>query len=324
MELRHLRYFVAVAEELHFGRAAKRLHITQPPLSQQIQLLERELGVKLLIRGRKVQLTEAGRVLLEEARRTIDVAERAARAARAAGAGAAARLRIGYPATTLAELVPASFRAFAERFPDVGIEAVAGHTGGLLSALCDDQLDLAFLTMNGHESEAVCFKLLHREPLVMAIPQDHPLASRAAVAMCDLAEEPMILLPRALEPLYEHLPNVVLADTPAASLMVHEAITLESAYSAVAAGLAVAVVVESTARTIAVHGVVHRPFAPPQPALELGVAWPHGRMSTAVRAFLLIVAELTAPRDPVRHPLRFPPYLPQRQPILTGNGTGTG
>jgi DNA-binding transcriptional LysR family regulator len=151
--------------------------------------------------------------------------------------------------------------------------------------------------MSGHESEAVCFKLLHREPLVLAIPQDHPLASRAAVAMGDLAEEPMILLPRALEPLYEHLPNVVLADTPAASLMVHEAITLESTYSAVAAGLAVAVVVESTAQTMAVHGVVYRPFAPPQPALELGVAWPHGRMSTAVRAFLLIVAELAAPLE---------------------------
>jgi DNA-binding transcriptional LysR family regulator len=275
MELRHLRYFVAVAEELHFGHAAKRLHITQPPLSQQIQLLERELGVKLLVRGRKVQLTEAGRVFLEEARRTIDVAERAARAARAAGAGAAARLRIGYPATTLVELVPASFRTFAERYPNIGLEAVAGHTGGLLSALRDDQLDLAFLTMHGHESEAVCFKLLHREPLVVAIPDDHPLASRAAVAMDDLAEEPMILLPRALEPLQEHLPNVVLADTPAASLMVHEAITLESAYSAVAAGLAVAVIVESTARTLAVQGVVHRPFA--RPSRRSNSAWP-GRM----------------------------------------------
>jgi DNA-binding transcriptional LysR family regulator len=107
----------------------------------------------------------------------------------------------------------------------------------------------------------------------------------------------MILLPRALEPLQEHLPNVVLADTPAASLMVHEAITLESAYSAVAAGLAVAVIVESTARTLAVHGVVHRPFAPPQPALELSVAWPHGRMSTAVRAFLMVVAEVAAPLE---------------------------
>jgi DNA-binding transcriptional LysR family regulator len=190
MELRHLRYFVAVAEELHFGRAARRLHITQPPLSQQIQLLERELGVKLLIRGRKVQLTQAGRVFLEEGRRTIDVAERAARAARAAGAGEAARLRIGYPAATLTEVVPAAFRKFTERFPDVGIEGVAGHTGDLLSALRDDQLDLAFLTMNRHDREAVCSKLLYREPLGLAIPDNHQLANRAAVATSDLARLP--------------------------------------------------------------------------------------------------------------------------------------
>jgi hypothetical protein len=84
------------------------------------------------------------------------------------------------------------------------------------------------------------------------------------------------------------------------------------------------VVVESTARTVAVHGVVHRPFCPPQPALELGVAWPHGRMSTAVRSFLMVVAELTAPLDSAHHPLRFPPYLHQRQPALAGNGRGTG
>jgi LysR family transcriptional regulator, benzoate and cis,cis-muconate-responsive activator of ben and cat genes len=304
MELRHLRYFVAVAEELHFGRAAKRLHITQPPLSQQIQLLERELGVKLLIRGRKVQLTNAGRVLLEEARRTIEVADRAARAARAAGAGEAARLRIGYPAATLVELVPAAFRTFAERFPDVGIEAVAGHTGGLLSALRDDQLDIAVLAMNGHDSETVCSKLLHREPLVLAVPDNHPLANRAALAMTDLAEQSMILLPRALDPLHEHLPNVVLADTPATLLTVHEAVTLESAYSAVAARLGVAVVAESTARIMAVGGVVHRPFAPPQPMLELSVAWPHGRTSTAVRSFLLVVTELAAALDTAHRPLR--------------------
>jgi DNA-binding transcriptional LysR family regulator len=255
--------FATLSPSPRNGRAAKRLYVTQPPLSQQIQLLERELGVKLLNRGRRVQLTEAGRVFLEEARRAIDVAERAARAARAAGAGAAARLRIGYPAAILTELVPATIRTFAERFPDVGIEAVAGHTGGLLSGLRDDQLDLTFLTMNGQDSEAVCCNLLHREPLVLAIPDNHPLAGQAAVAVRDLAKPPMLLLPRALEPLHEHLPNVVLTDTPTVPLMVHEAVTLESAYSAVAAGLAVAVVVESTARTLAVHRVVHRPLPHP-------------------------------------------------------------
>jgi DNA-binding transcriptional LysR family regulator len=190
--------------------------------------------------------------------------------------------------------------------------------------LRDDQLDLALLTMNGHDSEAVCCKLLHREPLVLAIPDNHPLACRAAVAMSDLAELPMLLLPRALDPLQEHLPNVVLADTPTVPLIVHEAVTLESAYSAVAAGLGLAVVAESTARIMAVGGVVHRPFVPPQPVLELSLAWPHGRMSTDVRSFLMVVTELAAALDPARRPLQFPPYLPERQPVLTRNGTGTG
>ncbi len=302
MELRHLRYFVAVAEELHFGRAAQRLHITQPPLSQQIQLLERELGVKLFVRGRKIQLTEAGRVFLDEARRTIEVAERAARAARAAGAGAATRLRIGYPTATLFELVPAALRTFTKRCPDVGVEAVAGHAGGLLSALCDDQLDVAFLTMNRHDSEVVCCKLVHREPLLLAIPEDHPLARQGAVALRDLAEEPMILLPHAPDALDEQLLTAVPADARVTPLMVREAITVESAYSAVAAKLSVAVVAESTARTMVVGGVVHRPFAPPQPVLELSVAWPRRRTSTAVRSFLMIVTELATALDTARRP----------------------
>lgn len=171
---------------------------------------------------------------------------------------------------------------------------MAGDIDGLLSALHDDQLDLAFLTMNRHESEAVCSKLLSREPLVLAVPNNHPLADRAAVTITDLAGQPMILLPRALDPLEEQLPNLVLATSSSPPLMISEAITLESAYSAVAAGLAVAVVVESTARTMAVPGVLHRPFGAPQPTLELSVAWPHGRISTAVRSFLMITTELAA------------------------------
>jgi DNA-binding transcriptional LysR family regulator len=108
----------------------------------------------------------------------------------------------------------------------------------------------------------------------------------------------MIVLPRALEPLDEHLPSVVLAGKPVTPLMIHEAITLESTYSAVAANLGVAVVAESTARIMAVHGVVHRPFAAPQPVLELSVAWPRRRTSTVVRSFLLVVTELAAALEP--------------------------
>ena len=293
MELRHLRYFVAVAEELHFGRAAKRLHITQPPLSQQIQLLERDLGVKLLVRGRKLILTEAGRVFLDEARRTIDVADRAARAARAAAAGAVTQLRVGYEATTLFELAPAVLRAFADRFPDVGLEAVPGSTNQLLAALCEDQLDVAFVHSGGGDHAGLRFEPLHREPLVVAVPDGHRLATQASVAADELVKEPVILLPRSLAGVREPLLQA-LDDSAEHPCGLTEASTLESTYSAVAARLAVAFVPASTARTVTVCGVVHRRYADPGPLLELSVAWRSGPGPRPVRAFVDLARELAA------------------------------
>jgi DNA-binding transcriptional LysR family regulator len=123
MEFRQLRYFIAVAEELHFGRAAKRLQISRPPLSQQILALERELGVELLIRGRSIELTEAGRVLLEHGRSASEAVTYAVQAAREAGEGMT-RLRVGYPAGAASASVPLAVRIFRERFPSVALDTV--------------------------------------------------------------------------------------------------------------------------------------------------------------------------------------------------------
>jgi DNA-binding transcriptional LysR family regulator len=296
MELRHLRYFVAVAEELHFGRAAERLHITQPPLSQQIQLLERDLGVKLLLRGRKLVLTDAGRVFLAEARRAIEVADRAARAARAAAAGATTQLRVGYPATTLFELPPAVLRTFAERHPDVGVEAVAGSTSELLSALREDQVDVAFVNTSCSDHAAVRSELLHREPLVVAVPDDHQLAAHTTVGADDLLKEPVILLPRSLAPLREQLLHELDGGLDHPPGLV-EPSTLEATYSAVAACLGVAIVPASTARTVTVAGITHRPYSEPAPMLELSLAWRCRPCSDAVRSFVAVATELARP-DP--------------------------
>jgi DNA-binding transcriptional LysR family regulator len=294
MELRHLRYFVAVAEELHFGRAAKRLHITQPPLSQQIQLLERDLGVKLLLRGRRLALTEAGRVFLDEARRTIEVADRAARAARAAAAGATTQLRVGYPATTLFELVPTVLRTFAERFPEVGIEAEAWSTSELLSALREDQLDTAFVHADGDDSATLHLRLLHSEPLVLAVPEEHRLTDHASVGAGDLVKEPMILLPRSLASVREPLLAAVDDGGDHPSGLV-ETTTLEATYCAVAAGLAVAFVPASTAATVEVCGVVHRPYAEPDPVLQLSLVWRPGSGARVIRSFVAVAQELAGP-----------------------------
>jgi DNA-binding transcriptional LysR family regulator len=300
MELRHLRYFIAVAEELHFGRAAQRLCITQPPLSFQIQSLERELGVQLFVRGRRVQLTEAGRALLAKAREAIEAADAAARAAQQAGLTVNGRLRVGYPAAGVFELPPLALRIFQERFPHVGVETVVAATGAHLEALDADQLDVAFVRLGVLDREAMQFRALQPEPLLLAVPSDHALARLPVVPVACLAGERMILFPHALEPLlYRYLVTDVLGRSRVAPSVVFEATTQESACSAVAARLGVAFVGESFARIFAMPGVAYRPFAPPRPVSSLGVAWRQGSTSSAVRRFLEVLDELAEGPAPV-------------------------
>jgi DNA-binding transcriptional LysR family regulator len=293
MELRHLRYFIAVAEELHFGRAAQRLGITQPPLSLQIRSLERELGVQLFVRGRRVQLTEPGRALLNKAREAIEATDAAARAAQQAGLMINGRLRVGYPATGVFELPPLALRTFRERFPAVGVETVVATTGAHLEALRTKQLDVAFVRLGVLDRETMQFRALQPEPLVLAVPEDHAMAQLPVVPVGRLAGEPIILFPHALEPLlYRYLVTDVLGRSRVAPSVVLEATTLESACSAVAARLGVAFVGEPLTRIFAIPGVAYRPFAPPAPMSMLGVAWRQDATSNAIRWFLEVLDEL--------------------------------
>jgi DNA-binding transcriptional LysR family regulator len=305
MELRHLRYFIAVAEELHFGRAAERLRITQPPLSFQIQSLERELGVQLFVRGRHIELTESGRALLGKARDTIEAADAAARAAQQASLIVNGRLRVGYPATGICELPPLALRTFQERFPNVGVETVVAMTGAHLDALRAKQLDVAFVRLGVLDRESMQVRMLHAEPLHLAVPEDHGLARLPVVPVERLAGEPIILFPHTLEPLlYRYLVTDVLGRSRVAPSVVLEATTLESACSAVAARLGVAFVAESLTTFFAIPGVVYRPFAAPPPLSKLGVAWRRDVASNAVRWFLEVLDELAGAAGPDR---RFDP-----------------
>jgi DNA-binding transcriptional LysR family regulator len=293
MELRHLRYFIAVAEELHFGRAAERLYITQPPLSFQIKSLERELGVPLFVRGRHVALTEAGRAFLEEARNAVEAVNAAVRAAQEAGKPAGSRLRIGLPAAGGMELAPTALRSFRERFPNVCVEPVVAHTGAHLEALEAKRLDLAFVRGHVPDADGMRFKALNSEPLLLAMPEDHVLAGSPAVPVERLAGEPMILFPRWLEPSLHHLVIGLLTRLRVAPSVALEATTVESIYGAVAARLGVAFVTESTARLVAVRSVVHHPFTPASPPVALGIAWRRGAVSDPVRWFLAVLEELS-------------------------------
>lgn len=199
MELRHLRYFVAVAEELHFTRAAERLHIGQPPLSQQIQALEDELGAPLFLRSkRRVQLTEAGQILLQRARRILAEAAEAGDEVRRAARGELGELRVGFTSSLpLTPLLTRLLRAYREAAPDVTLRLMERFTAVQFEALRHSRLDVGFVRYNGAlESEpGLRLRLLRRDPLLMVLPVGHALAARASVSLKDFRDEGFIMYP---------------------------------------------------------------------------------------------------------------------------------
>jgi DNA-binding transcriptional LysR family regulator len=203
MELRHLRYFIAVAEERHFGRAAERLGMAQPPLSQQIQALERELGTQLFRRvPRHLELTDAGEVFLDGARAILARTEQAVRSAERAGRGELGRICVGFtPAASFNAVVPTTIRSFRHAFPDVSLDLSEADTAALCRALSAGNVDVAFI----RPPDAVDFtdlriEELFDEDMLVALPTGHRLAASVRVPIAMLAGEPFILYPRWLAP----------------------------------------------------------------------------------------------------------------------------
>ena len=204
MELRHLRYFVAVAEELNFGRAAERLRIAQPPLSRQIRDLERELGTPLFERvPRGVVLTPAGRAFLPEARLTLAQAERAQRTAQRAARGETGRLRVGFvEAASYSGLLPEVLGFFRMHLPSIGISLFEMDSMETqVEAFREGRIDLGLL--HGAPADAdrwLKVEPVYAEPLVAAVPETHRLAGRTRVSLAEFAEEPFLLFPRHVGP----------------------------------------------------------------------------------------------------------------------------
>lgn len=196
VELRHIRYFVAVAEECHFGRAAERLHIAQPPLSQQIRQLESDLGVVLLTRStRKVELTPAGERYLQRARAILAAVDRAAEEASRVAAGELGRLAIGFTGSATYELLPSLARVLRQELPGIELE-LRGEmlTPDQVEALLGRSLDLGFLRPPARHPD-IEVRVLRREPLIAVLPETHPLAGRANVRLFDLHDDPFITYP---------------------------------------------------------------------------------------------------------------------------------
>ena len=199
MELRHLRYFVAVAEELHFRRAAARLNIAQPPLSRQIRDLEREVGAQLFERvPRGVQLTPAGAAFLPEARLTLAQAERAQRTALRAAQGEIGRLRVGFvEAATYSTVLPEVLGFFRMHLPDIGLSLFELDPLQQVEAFREGRIDLGILHSPPPDADRwLRVESVYSEPLVTALPHAHRLAGRARPALGDFAAEPFVLFPR--------------------------------------------------------------------------------------------------------------------------------
>ena len=202
MNLRHLQYFIAVAEELHFGRAAARLHIAQPPLSQMIRRLESELKVTLFRRNRRtVELTAAGSAFLVHARLAVAELERGREAAARAERGQVGQLVLGMVPSGDTKLFTEVLRRFGERFPEVRLVLQSLSTTAQVEAIQEGHLDVGFLRMPVR-APWLAIRAISRETLVVALPSCHPLARKKTVRLSDLSDEPNIMFPRRLAPDY--------------------------------------------------------------------------------------------------------------------------
>jgi DNA-binding transcriptional LysR family regulator len=247
IELRLLRQFVAVAEELHYGRAAVRLHMTQPPLTQAIQALERELGAEVLARTRRsVALTPAGAALLPQARRLLAAAEALPRMVQAAAAGLSGQLRLAFVSSIAYGPLPDWLRRFRQAHPDVALQLREATLDVQLDAFAADEIDAGFvLHAPGAAPAGFAAWTALREPLVMALPDQHPAAARRAVRFADVAGEALIIFPRQIAP---SLYDAVLSAYRAAGATPHiaqEAIQMQTIVNLVSAGMGVAWVPEA-------------------------------------------------------------------------------
>jgi len=298
IELRQLRYFVAVAEEMHFGRAAERLHMTQPPLSQTIQALEALLGTPLFARTRRsVALTPAGEALLPEARRLLAQADALPGLALRAASGESGRLSLAFVSTADYSVLPPFLRDFRERFPQVQIDLREATTDIQLEELAAGRIDVGMLIPPLPERilAEIDYLPLLSEPLVLAAPRGTPgLRGASSVRLKAFADLPLIVFPRKIAP---RLHDAILScfhEAGIAPRIGQEAIQMQTIVGLVSAGMGIALVPQSVSN-LKRPGVEYRPLAGPVPVVETGVAWRRDNASPVLRAFLDLMRKKKQP-----------------------------
>jgi DNA-binding transcriptional LysR family regulator len=290
IELRHLRSYIAVAEERHFRRAAERLHMTQPPLSAQIKALEEALGVELLSRDRRgVEVTPAGRAFLEQARRVLACMDEAVDVARGAARGETGRLSIGFVGSAMYGRVPVLLRGFRTEHPGVHLTLRELSTGSQVEALSSGAIDVGFLRPP-IAAEGVVIRSLLQEGVVIVLPDGHPLAAKPALRLSELQGSPLVLLSHLAAPALHDAVVLAFTQDGRAPDIVQEVDELQTAVGLVASGLGVSLVPASV-RALDRHDVVYRDVEGPAPRIALAVAHRVDDPSPVLASFLAAIRD---------------------------------
>lgn len=301
MELRHLRYFLTVAEELNFTRAAERLGISQPPLTQQIRDLEAELGLKLFDRSRyRIALTDAGRTFAADASRILGDVRAAVQTAQRAATGATGRIRVGFTeSASFNPLVTTALRCFRLDYPDVHVDLEEHPSLELVSSLRDARLDAAFVRPPLPEQVGVTFLALEEEPLVVALPGNHELAQRDRIELQELAGQTFILYPRAVRP---GLADTIVAACEQAGFapkVGQYAPQLSSTINLIGASLGISIVPQSM-QGVQPHLVSYVPLCREPLTASLGIAFRTGEHSSAILNFVAAARSSTSQAVPAK------------------------
>ncbi|MEO0373843.1 MAG: LysR substrate-binding domain-containing protein [Cyanobacteria bacterium P01_A01_bin.17] len=289
MELRQLKYFLAVAEELSFGRAAERLLISQPPLSRQIRQLEQEMGVELFYRTkRQVELTEAGRAFLPEVRQVLTQADVAVQVAQRASRGEVGRLVVGFEASSTYDVIPLSLKRYQERFPDVELVVYGMTTEEQFKALLKQHIDIGFM-VSPVQDERFTIEAILKEPLTVALPEGHPLTHQSQIRIQDLEHELFITFQRERGcGLYDRT-IAVCQQANFSPIIAQEADEMQVILGFVAAGMGIALLsasIQQFQRPKVVYRQLHS-----APHIDLSLASRRDNSSAMLQTFVEVVKE---------------------------------
>jgi len=291
VDVRRLRYFLAVAEELHFGRAAERLHIAQPALSRQIASLESAIGALLFDRTRShIHLTAAGEALLPRARDILARVADAARVARRAAEGKVGVIQIGFVGSATFSILPGILNAFRTSHPEVELVLHAMNTAELKVALIARSIDVAFARPGILDPEIVN-EVVFREPLVVALPENDPIAAQSYIALADLATRPFVLYPRHPRPSFADTILQLCRNEGFAPDIAQETMEIQTALSLVSVGAGVSLVPEATSGA-QLQGVAYRPIVGEAPQTELSLDYRRDNRSAVLATFCALVRSM--------------------------------